>query len=125
MLSAPLVLLNLTFVFVLRAREEFALYNAVRCLNLLLTLLALGLLALTYRLTPFNAALAYLLPTVPISLWMLIRLWRLYRLSWRGLVYQAPELVWRAIVWDRPPGAAVVSARSGAGGGPAEPGCDG
>jgi antigen flippase len=92
MFFAPLVLLSLTFNFVLQAREEFTLYNAVRYLNPLVTLLVLVSLALFHDLTPFNSALAYLLPTVPIFLWMLIRLWRLYRPTWRELGWAAKRL---------------------------------
>jgi enterobacterial common antigen flippase len=89
---APLILLSLCFNFVLQAREEFTLYNAVRYLNPLATLLVLVSLALIHDLTPINAALAYLLPTVPIFLWMLVRLWRLYRPNWRGLGWAAKRL---------------------------------
>lgn len=85
MLSAPLMTLNLVFASALQAREEFATYNVVRYLNPLLTLLTLVLLVLTYHLTPFNATLAYLWPTFPLFLWMLIRLWRLYRPTWQAL----------------------------------------
>jgi antigen flippase len=92
MFTAPLMLLSLIFNFVLQAREEFTLYNAVRYLNPLATLLVLVSLALIHDLTPFNAALAYLLPTVPIFLWMLVRLWRLYRPNWRGLGWAAKRL---------------------------------
>jgi len=92
MVIAPLMLLSLTFNFVLQAREEFTLYNAVRYLNPLVTLFVLVLLAFTRNLTPFNAALAYLLPTVPIFLWLLIRLWRLYRPTWRDLGWAARRL---------------------------------
>jgi O-antigen/teichoic acid export membrane protein len=92
MFIAPLMLLSVIFNFVLQAREEFTIYNAVRYLNPLATLLVLIVLALIYDLTPFNAALAYLLPTVPIFLWMLVRLWRLYRPTWRGLGWATKRL---------------------------------
>jgi antigen flippase len=92
MFTAPLMLLSLIFNFVLQAREEFTLYNAVRYLNPLATLLVLVSLALIHDLTPFNAALAYLAPTVPIFLWMLVRLWRLYRPTWRGMGWAAKRL---------------------------------
>lgn len=85
MLIAPLMLLNYTFTFALQARGEFSLYNAVRYLNPLLTLFALAALAWVHHLTPFTSALAYVLPTVPIFLWMVSRLWALYRPKWRGL----------------------------------------
>lgn len=92
MFSAPLMMLNLVFSVVLLAREEFASYNVLRYLNPLLILPTLGLLALTYHLTPFNAALAYVWPTFPISLWMIIRLWRIYRPTWRGLGWAIKRL---------------------------------
>src|SRR5829696_6277348 len=85
MLTAPLIVLSTIFVSVLQALEEYAFYNAVRYVPLLLTLLALGLLALVGGLTPFSAALSYILPGVPIFLWMLVRLWKLYRPVWHGL----------------------------------------
>lgn len=82
---APLLLLTLMFLHVLQAREEFSLFNVVRYLQPLLTLLALLLLAVFGRLTPFNATLSYVLPVIPVSLWMLIRLWSIYRPVWRDL----------------------------------------
>jgi O-antigen/teichoic acid export membrane protein len=51
----------------------------------MLTLLILALLALLDRLTPFNATLAYMLPNVPVLLWLTVRLWRTYRPTLRGL----------------------------------------
>lgn len=93
MFIAPLMVLNLTFNFVLQAREEFTLYNAVRYLNPFATLLILVSLALIHNFTPFNSALAYLLPTVPIFLWLLIRLSRLYRPTWRDLGSAAKHLI--------------------------------
>jgi antigen flippase len=73
------------FYVALQARGEFTLYNAVRYLQPLLTLLALGLLALVQGLTPFSAALSYVLPGIPVFFWMLARLWRSYRPVWQGL----------------------------------------
>jgi O-antigen/teichoic acid export membrane protein len=92
MFLAPLMMLTQVLSSMLQARGEFGLYNAVRYLNPLLTLLTLGLLALTYHLTPFNSALAYVWPTLPIALWALIRLWRIYRPTWRGLGWAIKDL---------------------------------
>ena len=78
MLFSPAILLVTAFSSVLRARQEFTAFNAVRYLIPMLTLLILALLALTHNLAPFNAALAYLLAQVPIFLWLLVRLWRAY-----------------------------------------------
>ena len=85
MLISPVALLGVVLTAALQAREEFTLYNAVRYLQPLLTLLALVLLAATHHLTPFTAALSYLLPGVPVLLWLVARLWRLYRPNWQGV----------------------------------------
>jgi O-antigen/teichoic acid export membrane protein len=92
MLIAPMGLLTLLFSAILQAREEFAYFNATRYLPPLLTLLAMALLSLVHRLSPFSAALSYLLPTIPICLWVLVRLWILYRPRWHGLRLAFKEL---------------------------------
>ena len=84
MLFSPLILLIAAFSAVLRAQEEFSAFNAVRYSQPILTLLILIVLALTHRLTPLNAALAYLLTYVPIFLWLIVRLSRVYRPMLRG-----------------------------------------
>lgn len=85
MLAAPLALLTISMSNILRAREEFAAFNAVRYLQPVLTLLILVSLVLADGLTPFNAALAYVVPFGPLFLWLVIRLSRTYRPTARGL----------------------------------------
>lgn len=92
MITAPLFLFYALFIDILRAREEFTLYNIVRYSQPLIVLAVLVLFASTHRLTPFNAALAYLLPPIPILLWLLIRFWRLYHPVWRGLASAFKQL---------------------------------
>jgi O-antigen/teichoic acid export membrane protein len=92
MLLAPVGLMALILTSALQSREEFALYNAMRYLPPLLTLLALIVLVLRQSLTPFSAALSYVLPAVPVVLWMLARLWKLYRPHWNGLRLAANNL---------------------------------
>lgn len=84
MIAAPLVLLNQIFTYVLRAREEFGTYNAIRYLQPLLTLFGLIFLVFAGLLTPLNATLAYVLPVIPIFLYMLVYLWRIYRPTFSG-----------------------------------------
>ncbi len=84
MLITPLALLFTILNDVARAREEFTVYNIGQFLRPALTLLALIALALTHRLTPLSAALSYVLTFVPLSLWMLVRLCRVYELTLRG-----------------------------------------
>jgi O-antigen/teichoic acid export membrane protein len=85
MLVAPVALVGVMLEAVFQAREEFTLYNALRYVPPTLTLLALIFLALFDLLTPFSAALSYLLVGLPVSIWALVRSWRLYRPRWRGL----------------------------------------
>jgi enterobacterial common antigen flippase len=85
MVFSTLILLITVFSNVLRARHEFTAFNAVRCLTPVLSLLILVLLALLHRLTPFTATLAFMLPHVPVLLWLTVRLWRAYRPTLRGL----------------------------------------
>ena len=79
MLSSPLILLINAFYSVLKVRGEFTAFNALRCSMPVLTLLILASLWMFYRLTPFSAALAYIVPFVPVFLWTTFRLWKAYR----------------------------------------------
>jgi len=59
----------------LEALGEFTLVNHIRYLSPLFTLGALIIAVVTRHLTPFTAALAYGLPSIPASIWMLSYLW--------------------------------------------------
>lgn len=61
----------------LQLEERFRLYNRARYAPLLLTLIALLVLAFLGALTPFTAALAYLLPGVPV--FFFLAWWALWR----------------------------------------------
>jgi O-antigen/teichoic acid export membrane protein len=85
MMITPVILIMFVNHAVLRARNEFALFNFVRYLMPLATLaVLLGFLA-AGKLTPFTSAIAYLGPNVPIVLWLTIRLLRIYGVEWRGI----------------------------------------
>lgn len=79
MLFSLPILLIAVFNNALRARHEFTAFNTVRILLPALTLLVLAILVLTRTLTPYNAALAYMLPYGPVFCWLAARLWRAYR----------------------------------------------
>lgn len=85
MLSSPLILLINAFYSVLRARGEFAIFNTLRGLLPLLTLLILVSLWTFNHLTPFYAASAYIVPYIPIFFWMAARLWKAYHPRWREI----------------------------------------
>ena len=93
MLLAPVILLNLIMTYMLRAYEEFDIYNTVRYLQPSLTLLTLICLALISRLSPLNAALAYVLPMLPTSVYMLVHLWKMCRPSLGGIREASRSLI--------------------------------
>lgn len=93
MLASPFMLLYFMHNALFRGREEFHLFNRMRYLVPLLTLVLLLLLALTGTLTPFTSGLVYLLPYVPVTLLAIGRAVMLYtpsipdiRKTWRKVM---------------------------------------
>lgn len=92
MLFAPAVLLDEIFSSALRAKGNYALFNMIRFLRPSVTVAALLTLALLGWLTPFRATLCYLVPSLPISVWLFTQIWRVYRPVWSGLGETAKTL---------------------------------
>ncbi len=110
MVTAPLALLGVTFMAAFESQEEFTIANQVRYLGPIGTLTTLVVLILTRAVTPFNVALAYALPSVPIQIWMLTRLWNRFRPRWRGL---GESLKWLTSYGLRSYGIDLLGALSG------------
>jgi antigen flippase len=70
MLFSVTATVSTVLMALLQLEERFHLYNRIRYLPLLFTLGCLLALAVTGRLTPLSAAVAYFLPGVPIFLWL-------------------------------------------------------
>lgn len=85
MAASPVLLFSFINNAVLRAREEFWLFNLTRYLVPSLTLVALLMLVALGKLTPFTSAVSYLSANVPVMLWMTVRLLRIYRPKLKGL----------------------------------------
>jgi O-antigen/teichoic acid export membrane protein len=85
MLVAPFMHLYFLNTAFFRAREQFHLFNRMRYIIPLLTLLSLLLLSMMKLLTPFTAGIAYLAPYVPVTLWAVFRGTRLHHLRLLGL----------------------------------------
>jgi len=85
MLTAPLALLGTIYISAFEAEEDFSTANQFRYWMPFITLIVLGFLLLTQSATVFNIALAYLIPGIPINLWMLVKLWQRYQPTWHGL----------------------------------------
>lgn len=85
MLTTPIALLTGLYTSALRASGSFAFYNFIRFLQPSVTLVSLLTLAVPGWLSPFTACLCYIVPSLPISVWLLVRVWRVYRPVWSGL----------------------------------------
>ncbi|PSB12994.1 polysaccharide biosynthesis protein [filamentous cyanobacterium CCP1] len=86
MLMAPLSLLGVVFTAAFEANDDFTTANQVRYLAPFSTLIILLGLVATGMLTPVTAGIAYLLPGLPIALWMIQRLWKQYQPVWQNLM---------------------------------------
>src|SRR5512134_2645293 len=82
MLLAPLMLLLNVLTGALEVLDEFAVANALRAIQPFITLAALGVLAGAGALHPITAAGAYLLPVIPLSVWLLRHLWARAHPQW-------------------------------------------
>jgi enterobacterial common antigen flippase len=78
MAVAPAILLALTMQTAAEAASDFRGANIVRGLSVAATFVAL-VLFLTAGLSPAGAAACYLLPQIPLTLWLFVRLRRHYR----------------------------------------------
>ena len=93
MLSAPLALLGVIFIAALESEGKFGIANQSRNFLPLATLGLLGGLALTHTLTPLTSGIAYILPNLPISVWICIYLWRLLKPQWQELDKSCKQLL--------------------------------
>ncbi len=93
MLAAPLELLGVIFMAALESEGKFGIANQSRNLFPLATLGLLGGMALTQTLTPLTSGLAYFLPSLPISVWRCLYLWRLLKPQWRELNTSCKQLL--------------------------------
>ncbi|MGO4109164.1 lipopolysaccharide biosynthesis protein [Paenibacillus sp. YAF4_2] len=78
---------------VLQAREEYALFNRIRYLPNIITLILLLVLVLAGHVNPFYTSLAYLAPTIPLSLWIMVRLLTVYSFRQKGILNSSKQLV--------------------------------
>lgn len=94
MAAVPFVHLFFLSNAILRAREQFHLFNWTRCLVPLMTLAMLAALAAAGRLSPLSAAVAYLASYVPIAVWTVLANLRAFR-SARASVRRAAGKLYR------------------------------
>ncbi|KRF38064.1 lipopolysaccharide biosynthesis protein [Paenibacillus sp. Soil787] len=78
MVLVPLIVLSQINNAMMQVRGEYKLFNRLRFLIPLSTLIGLGLLILTRTMTPYTSAVAYLAPAVPFYIWTTVRLLKQY-----------------------------------------------
>jgi antigen flippase len=92
MLLAPFELIGLVFIAAFEARNEFTFANQLRySLPIATLIIILGLLGLESR-SPVAFGLAYAVPTIPINIWMFLRLCDRYSFRFANLRLTAQRL---------------------------------
>ncbi len=85
MCIAPLKLISIILLFALEADGEFSLSNKLRYLLPLATLIILCALLLTGTITPFTSGIAYIIPEIPLTIWLLISISKRFKIQWQRL----------------------------------------
>lgn len=93
MVTAPVLLLATILGAALEAEGEFTFANQLRYLQPLMTLVVLSGLVWAEVLTPLTAGLAYLLPNLPLLIWILAYLRRRFSPSWLELGSSCKRLI--------------------------------
>lgn len=94
MAATPFILLFFMHNALFRGREEFHLFNRMRYLVPVLSLVLILLLAYLGELTPFRAGVAYLIPYIPVTLFAVLRAIKLYRLK-QGRLFNVGRKIMR------------------------------
>ena len=93
MMVAPAVLLALIIQTAAEAAADFAGANALRCFSVAGTFAGTVFLYVSSSLAPASAAFCYLLPQVPLTVWLLMRLWPHYRPNLRRFANTTSRLI--------------------------------
>jgi len=83
-LVTPVILITFIHKSMFRARNEFHIFNRLRMLLPLVTILMLITLFIGDWMTPLTAAMSYLLPYCPFVIWNMVRFVRMYKLKWNN-----------------------------------------
>lgn len=83
MILCPLIVVSQINNAAFQFRGDYKTFNWMRYLVPLLTLGAIGILILTGYMNPYTTALAYLVPSVPLFIWMTFLLLRTYKVKLR------------------------------------------
>lgn len=93
MLASPISLLSLIGASALESQEEFRAANYSRYSSPLLTLTVLLILLLTQQLSPFTAALAYMIPALVVFCWIIYTLKKYFNFTLDNLGVSYQKLI--------------------------------
>ncbi|WP_204152435.1 oligosaccharide flippase family protein [Leptolyngbya sp. CCY15150] len=93
MLASPLSLMSMVFAASFEARDEFTFSNQIRYFIPLSTLVFLLLLLAFDVDNPITFGMAYVLPSVPVGIWMFTRLWSRYQFSMQNMYAASKRLL--------------------------------
>lgn len=97
MTTAPAIMLALMVQTAAEAAGDFPGANTLRGISVLGTFAGVFALAVTHTMSPVAAAICYLLPQLPLTIWLLHRLAPTYRLSLGGVRQVLPRLMKYAV----------------------------
>ncbi|MGC6585155.1 lipopolysaccharide biosynthesis protein [Paenibacillus sp. Dod16] len=90
---SPLAILGTINIAALQSREEYLLYNFMRYIPVLGTLILLCVLVATGNVTSFYTSIVYLFPAIPITIWITIKLVLHYKMKQRNKLESAKKLL--------------------------------
>lgn len=93
LIMSPIAMLGTINTAALQSREEYHLFNFIRYIPVLSTLVLLCVLVITGNVTPFYTAAAYLLPIIPVALWITIRLVSEYKIKQQRKIESGKKLL--------------------------------
>lgn len=93
LIMSPIAMLGTINTAALQSREEYHLYNFIRYIPVLGTLVLLCGLVATNHVTPFYTSMAFLFPIIPITIWTTIKLVSHYKLKQKNKLKSSKKLL--------------------------------
>lgn len=93
LVMSPIAMIGTVNTAALQSREEYHLYNFMRYIPVLGTLILLCVLVVTGHVTPFFTSVAYLFPVIPIAVWTTYKLISHYKMKQKNKMESGKKLL--------------------------------
>lgn len=93
LVMSPIAMIGTVNTATLQSREEYHLYNFMRYIPVLGTLILLCVLVVAGHVTPFLTSVAYLLPAIPIAIWTTFKLVSHYKIKQKHKIESGKKLL--------------------------------